>query len=300
MNKNQAFCAILDDTQVEGFRVLLKSLLIHNPWFDLDFIIFDFGALSAHNREILDSSYSKIKIRNINRHDYRKCFFKGGSREWSKEEIIKKTTLDANTNIYNAAYRFEIFTLSEYDTVIYMDADMLVLDDISSLVRDVDGHDFAACLLEHPKNPFTHKLPGYNGGLLKISKRYLNNVTKNELINMCEDPYRSLNYSGNQALLNDYFFDKPGSGIIDFCYNTQTEQIINYNILEEAKIIHFVGSKKPWSPIQKVDHLQPVNMVFNFFGEYQIRMIGAYMCLSLMSQWRKYYDMCINEDERVV
>ena len=113
--------------------------------------------------------------------------------------------------------------------------------------------------------------------------------TKGALIKLCSADKHE--FKGNQPVINEYFFDRPGSGLLDSCYNAQTEQICSQEILDQAKILHFVGVSKPWSPASIRDPGTPANEMRNFFSQWQIQMVGTYMCLELLKKWTKYAKM---------
>ena len=100
-----AFFTALNDDFMPGMRALLKSLLINNPWFDLDYLILTDGNLSDESIAELCNIYNKIKIIHVKKEDYSGC-----------KDTIEKWN-------YNLFYRFDVFDLEHmnYDNIIMIE-----------------------------------------------------------------------------------------------------------------------------------------------------------------------------------
>ena len=171
--------------------------------------------------------YSKFIFKNIKNDDYKDCNYSNKWRTWN----------------INCANRFEIFTTQGYDKVVFFDADMIVMDNIDYLFEiDVE---FGGCEIvrdseiDHPSK-FDRTLRSFNGGLMVISKKYLNSETKNNLIKVAEQKP----WSSDEPILNTYF-DNTRVTFLPKCYNLLVPEVTAENF-STAKIIHYLSEKKVW------------------------------------------------------
>lgn len=222
-----ACCSTLNDLYFDGFLTFFYSLKTHNPSFNLPYYIFSWGELSEYNIAKLKRIYSNFIFKDIDNTKYDKVEYSDKWRTW-------------NINCIN---RFEIFTLTDYDKIVFLDADMLVLGDISYLFTvDVD---FGACEIvkgsemDHP-GKFDKTLKSFDGGLMVISEKYLNRETQNALIDIALQK----KWTSDEPILNAYF-DNQKTTFLSKDYNLLTPEI-NEDNFKTAKIIQFVGEKKPW------------------------------------------------------
>lgn len=255
---------MIDEGYTRPLQILIKSLLHYNKWFDFDFIVFEWGQLSGESKRRLRGCYEKIKFEKIKTKKYRDCVF-GGRRTWS----------------FNPAYRYDLFSLRRYDKIVYLDADMLVVDDISGLLEH--QVDFAACPLQKGEgmelsrdvgNPLKKGRTGFNAGLLVVSKTYLNKRVLRDLVQLTKSR-NSPHWSGNQVVLNIYFQDRWTP--LPQCYNRTTD-LFKRDIAEETKIFHFVGESKPWQKGRE-------------FSEYHRNKIGLLACRELLAIWKRHARM---------
>lgn len=222
-----ACCSTLNDLYFEGFLTFFYSLLQHNPKFSYPYYIFTWGDLSDKNINILKKVYPNFTFKNIDNSKYIDVEYSDKWRTW-------------NINCIN---RFEIFTLNEYDKLVFLDADMLVLDSIDYLF-DINV-DFGACEIvkgsemDHP-GKFDKTLKSFDGGLMIISKKYLNNDTQLELIKIAKQK----KWTSDEPILNVYF-DNTKTTYLPKEYNLLSPELTPKNF-DSAKIIQFVGVQKPW------------------------------------------------------
>ena len=222
-----ACCSTLNDLYFDGFVTFFYSLIKHNPSFSYDYYIFTWGELSEENKKIIQNIYPKFIFKEINNCDY---------------EGVKYNTRWRNWNI-NCINRFEIFLLEGYERVIFLDVDMLVLKDITPLFNiDVE---FGACEttegaeMDHPSK-FDRSLKSFDGGLMIISKKYLTPNTKSALIEIALQK----EWSSDEPILNTYF-DNKKTTFLPREYNMLSQELTQKK-LDDAYILQFVGTKKPW------------------------------------------------------
>jgi lipopolysaccharide biosynthesis glycosyltransferase len=227
-----ALTTTLDDSYVIGFLITFASILNCSPNFNYDLIIFEWGELSNTNKYLIRTLYSNVSFKMVNVDLYKNHEHDDTWRKWN----------------YNCNYRFDIFTLKEYERVVFFDSDMVFEIDINELIKE--SGDFSACIMPNCKQ--YNQIEGdriFNAGLMSISKKYLNDDTRDELIKIANsDPipceYISTNkWFGNQPILNKYFLSKLTA--LQQKFNFMTSDV-DLNTFKGNKNYHYVGCKKPW------------------------------------------------------
>jgi lipopolysaccharide biosynthesis glycosyltransferase len=240
-----AFFTALNDSFMPGMRAFLKSLLKNNSWLNADFLILSDGHLSQKSIDELYRLYSRIKVIDVMKKDYLQC---------------KDTIENWNFNLF---YRFDVFELGHfnYDKIIMIDSDMLVLKDIKDLLQF--NHDFAACRkypdlmpeLSNFKNDF------FNCGLMVLSKEIINKQHKTNLINLAKEK----NWSSDQPLFNLYF--RNNVAFLPQKFNTVSSGVTKQT-LNDVSILHFHGDLKPWMHSNANECFKPfVNTLLTRAGE---------------------------------
>lgn len=228
-----ALTTTLEDNYVQGFLITFRSLLKTSKPFDHDLVIFEWGNLSDTNKEKIKLLYDKVIFRKVNTDLYKNQDHDDTWRKWT----------------YNCNYRFDIFTLEEYDKVLFFDCDILFNIGIEELLEyDVD---FGACQM--PSYTEYNQTIGskiFNAGLMLIGKKFLNQKTRSDLIDIANTPppiSKKINtnkWFGNQPILNNYFHDKMTWFPERFNFLTEN---LHSKCFEEPKNYHFIGHNKPWS-----------------------------------------------------
>ena len=248
-----AFFTALNDSFMPGMRALLKSLLQNNSWFNADFLILSDGNLSQESKEELHRLYNNIKIIDVKKEDYMEC----------------RDTID-NWD-FNLFYRFDVFELGHlnYDKIIMIDTDMLVLRDIKDLLQF--NCDFAACRKYPDLMPELGNLNNdfFNCGLMVLSKATIDKQHKTNLINMAKEK----NWSSDQPLFNLYFRNKV-------IFLPQKFNIVSSGVtkqtLDDVSILHFHGDLKPWMHLNAHECFKPfVSMLLTRAGEDSDEMINT-------------------------
>lgn len=256
-----ACCSTLNDQYFDGFITFFYSLQKHNPWFNGPYYIFSWGDLSETNIVKLKTIYDNFIIKHIDNLHYSHCQYTNEFREW-------------NINCNN---RFEIFTLEEYDKIIFFDVDMLCLGDIKEIFES--NVSFGACTIkesseiDHPSK-YNKMLKSFDGGLMVISKQYLTVNVRNELI----DISLQKKWSSDEPILNTYF-DNSKVTFLPKKYNTLTSEITEL-LLQEAKLIQFIGDKKPWFSGGLSEKYCP----------YVLQSIGLILTLKIDNIYKKYFN----------
>lgn len=165
-------------------------------------------------------------------------------------EGAPKVTWDFGMSAY---LKLAVFSLKEFDRIVYFDADTLVLDDVSELwdpSRYADADLYAVREhLEHGADPRSHgKL---NTGVMVINRGMLAGPAFKNLLDLAS---RGDSYDGSdQGVLNAYL-EHPGCRIKVGELSPSLNVFVNDNNFEsgflqriDARVYHFVGSNKPWT-----------------------------------------------------
>lgn len=252
MNSNLCIATITDDQFIFGTCVLLHSFLKHNKWFDGDIVIFH-DILSDDSVGML-TPFKNIKLIGISE-ELKNCLI----------DLTKKYPQYKNT--FKRFYSMEIFRLSDYEKVLFLDSDMLVLKDVSEIF--LFNSDFLACsdaceyfgefrdrtsflkIKVNDPDKEKHFLKSFNSGLLLIPGKYLNREVYNDLINLIIDTkWEHLKMSHTDQYIYNHYFENDIS-YLPSEYNVlvpKVEKILKSSgiTMVDIKILHFVGNK-PWN-----------------------------------------------------
>ena len=195
-----ALVSILDDRFSEYFYVFLNSFLENNKWFDGDLIILhndDLSHLSDENIEKLKLLYRKIVFKKIKTEGY-----------FNLIELFKSKVSKTFHRFIPSVLTIETFNLIDYDRVVYLDSDTLVIGDLFDLFRienDIvatrDTSNYITDTTIKAKNDDSILL---NGGFLSLSGKFMR--SDDHVKNMIElFPKISEPKFLDQTLMNTYF-----------------------------------------------------------------------------------------------
>ncbi len=163
--------------------------------------------------------------------------------------LIEKPKIDASSLIDNKSYgywvntfdKLYVFELTDFDKIVYLDSDMYIAKNIDELF-DMPHMSGAISGKEHVKD-----WDGINSGMMVIvPEKGILDKMKDILVNHKFDKD-----VGDQDIINEYFNWKDLNLAISENYNMfhyLVDSYINeYNYhFKDIKIVHFIGSKKPW------------------------------------------------------
>jgi asparagine synthetase B (glutamine-hydrolysing) len=215
-----ALCTTSCDGYIEGTEMLIKTFLSENIWFEGDFVVLCWGNLSEDNKCRIHALYSQTRFIEVDLLQYQDATA-DGHREWN----------------YIPAVRFEMFSLSQYNRVVYVDSDVVVVKDIRGLFETPIS--FGACALKPGSGMELRNRGGFNAGVLTVGPEFLTEDIRKELLTIA----KSQRWSGNQTVLNLLFEHRVT--YLPPSYNVTTDLLTDDNI-EKARIIHFIGHEKPW------------------------------------------------------
>ncbi|MDG9716246.1 glycosyltransferase [Streptomyces sp. DH24] len=214
-----AFASYVDENYLPGFLALLRSLALSNPGVCEDFVVLHDDLRPASVARIR-ALHPRIVLRRVNTAHY---------------DAYRKGDQD-NYLVRKAYFILDVFRLREYDTVITLDTDMVVLGDLGELLALREG------IAAVPQFFYgQHKL---NSGLLVVQREYLSDA-------FCA----RLDATGRSG---DYELDKHDQGILnavldgdfvplDARYNYVKRRLSgDLPVPEDTAILHFTGRHKPW------------------------------------------------------
>lgn len=241
-----AVITICNDAFADYCSVMIYSFIKNNPWYTGDIIICcdtkEF-TLNEQNRQKLKNLYQNIKIREVDQSQYEN--FINNFRKKKKE-----------LRYLPSAYTFEVFDLEGYDKVLYLDADMLIIDSIEDLFDYDCKIGVMALTNEHYKDWEIKVLGKFNLGLVLVdyTKGDLKQV-KRDLIKAGEeiDP-------GKCNLFEQGVFNaNVPEGVVELPFKYNFFDKFNRG---EKKIIHYV-TNKPWKAPTANEHTKLWNKYNN-------------------------------------
>lgn len=164
--------------------------------------------------------------------------------------IHELNVANGSPNWDNTFFKLRIFGLTQFDTLVYLDSDMIALRNIDHLF---DKPHMSAVAAGHH---FNHSWVQLNSGLMVL--RPDKGLERNLLALISDHPDDDmLNYHGigDQDLINHYYRDWPDTEELHLpeTYNQFISLIPEYlrrNVLgslDEVHVVHFVGRTKPWN-----------------------------------------------------
>ncbi|AZP19980.1 polysaccharide pyruvyl transferase family protein [Streptomyces aquilus] len=214
-----AFASYVDENYLPGFLTLLRSLALSNPSVCEDFVVL-YDDLRPGSIARIRALHPRIVLKRVNDTHY---------------DAYKKGDQD-NYLVRKAYFILDVFRIREYDTVITLDTDMVVLGDLRELLELREG------LAAVPQFFYgQHKL---NSGLLVIQREYLSDA-------FCA----KLDKCGRSG---DYELDKHDQGILNAVLDgdfVRLDPRFNFvkrrlsgdlPVPDDTAILHFTGRHKPW------------------------------------------------------
>ena len=213
-------CTLMDDNFYIGFVGFWKSFIMFNKWFDHDFVVLDNG-ISEENKNNMLSFYDKIIFRKIKYKNYTETNFN------RTHERLKATY-----------YTLDVFSIEEYDRIVFLDMDITVLADIKELFESKD--DIRGCKAYNARtDEFNDTI---NSGVFTINSPAINKHIYNALLRMT----RRGQSMPDQRIINGFFSNKMQ--FFNKSYNVEKRMLhsVKYKkVFDNAKILHWIASK-PW------------------------------------------------------
>lgn len=155
--------------------------------------------------------------------------------------------------------KLALFDLTEYDKLVYLDADMLIKENIDSLFDQ--PHLTSVCAgHQYPGNESWKTL---NSGLMVIEPQ---EGLVEKLVHQIDVVKYEKNGYGDQDVIHDTYPEWPNQ--LDLHLSEEYNLFIGYeayylshHFIDKAKVIHFVGNLKPWMMSTKQRQLWKIRQV---------------------------------------
>ena len=247
------FATVTDESFAVAAQVLIHSFIKFNPWFNGDVVVVEVGTLSDQSRQRLECIYP-VK------------FIPASSELLDKLDSLQKA-LPWLKNKRAHFHLFELFKLTDYDHIVYVDGDTYCNGNIqelftskSKLQASPDGFNLRTQLWKILGDQAPEKLAtvhpygegisaSFNSGVLALSGDLISDSTYQDLLSLLNPTLYKHSDFGDQMALNVYFKDNYEPISCRFNYMILVEEYIKglENIISlDAKIIHFAGKIKPW------------------------------------------------------
>ncbi len=241
---NRRVCAamVVSDGFMEYVLVFLFSILKHNPGFSHDLIILHsrtFSPLSQANQDRIRTLYPRVTFLMVDEDQYAR--------------------FTPDRRLFAALLKIEAFRIKNYDTVVFLDTDMLCLGDISYLFElDVP---FAACPagkdgVKKDTIANTYRRgQNFNSGVMVIGKPYLSERMHQKILRGAKSGPHA-----DQEILNPFFRFRR-IYCLDHRYNYNAIFFWTGDKTDDpgVKILHFAGEK----PLERPE-LQRMRIWFEY------------------------------------
>ena len=275
---------ITTDNYWEGVLVLYYSLMKTHPKYPLLLLV-----TANISQQILD----KLNQHNIN---YKTVNCIENYTDFSNDQKLSRWRYTYS--------KLEIFAQVEFDKIVYLDADMVVLQNIDELFEK--AHMSAA-------NP-SGRLPEFsthhkqlNSGLMVIEPSL---ELYNNMMNIIKENPTS-QYAGDQDIIHSYFPDWPLKKELhlDVKYHMFHSDLKEYNKLfgyeishnkNSVKVIHYIGTVKPWHIKEKLYKLEFKMCLQAVIQLITKRKFDSTLYNKSLIIWLDYYRNIPNQDNRKV
>jgi lipopolysaccharide biosynthesis glycosyltransferase len=214
------FVTVCNKEYLIGFEVMLKSLIENNPRVITDNLPFVVITNDLNPEDLVTSRtiYNNIHIKRFDESKY------------SQIEELKKQQM-----AFGDYTKYEIFSLTEFKKIIFLDSDTIILGNIDYLIDFKESFGAVRELY----------IDQYNTGVMVIGNKYLNPKITEDLINLTN--IYGITEHLDQDIINNYFMDVITPISIEYNYlKIYSKQIFqNTGLPDYIKIIHYIV-KKPW------------------------------------------------------
>lgn len=243
-----AIVTVSSDEFVEGTIVLFKSILLNNRSFKGDFLVIDAG-ISHENKEVISDLFP--------------CKFIEPSSLLKDKigSLINSCPKYSKTS--KRFYSLEIFNLTNYSKVLYLDSDILCVGNIKELF-DVNEAISAVADFRYYRgfirernslkpvfpNKYSKLFPEafipklFNTGMILINSKLLNKSYLDLVDNLTFDNFEKIKTGHTDTVVLNKLFLKDLNWL-PLKWNAFTE--LDISELKEIKFIHYLRKNKPWN-----------------------------------------------------
>jgi lipopolysaccharide biosynthesis glycosyltransferase len=238
--KTSCVATVVSDPFVYGAIVMLASFRRENPWFEGDFVILcdeTYSPLSPKNRELIARTVPNVRFHAVDTSRFERIF------RFAEDVVLTPKRLRA------AFLILECFTLSEYERVLTLDSDMVVLGSLQLLFQLEQEF----CVVRAYDNVLDLPLPYFNTGTMMIRGSMLDADMLETISHSLEGVKVNRDHGkADQAVLNIFFRDKVKT-YLDVRYNfskrlvpTSDVDVLKFLREKDVRVLHFLG-EKPWN-----------------------------------------------------
>ena len=239
-DRRTAVVTVVTDDFADGAVVLLKTFRRHHPDTDCSIVVLhnpEVARLSPVSMNLLRSTEPNIEFREVDLAAY--------ERIATQRDRVLKTP----ERLLAAFVIIDAFRLTDFDRVVCLDSDMLVLGPLDEILDS--SAEFAAVTAV---DEWTGEPRGYfNTGVMVIGRPHLTGETFHDIVSntvmTSADRERG---KADQAVLNRYFETRPHDRLAQKFNVTKRMVPDTAGPLDallrqlDARILHFVGAK-PWT-----------------------------------------------------
>lgn len=279
----QAIVTATSESYLKGTKVLLHSLLKHNPTFEGDLVLIN-DHLPTAQKKMLSDLYP-IKFHQVSE-----------TLKGSCQRLILEN--NQFTNSHKRFWSLEAFCLTHYDSVLFLDSDMLCRNDISQLIKgpatfgaspDIAtyegfGRDRESFAKKRTSTIDTEAFQRvFNAGMFCFKPKELSDKVYEELLELLIADTFARVTSGHtdQYLLNRYFEGNVHWLDARFNYLLKHKHLLNVD-QEDATLWHFLRNPKPW----KLKKLA------------KAKLTGS-LDLNGLKEWQKDYREVLRKEQRL-
>jgi lipopolysaccharide biosynthesis glycosyltransferase len=273
-----ALATVTTENYLQWSMVMIHSFLKSNPWFKGDIVII--------SNDLSEKSLSDLTV------------FPGIIIAEPSEILTQRLAqlcaeMPTFSKLINRFLSIEVFRLDQYDKILFLDSDMLVIKNVEVLFRLPDPiyaslewfsgkgrrmSDFEVVNSAGDHGEFI-KQP-INSGFLMLSKSLFTEALYEELVHFIHPGHwkNTTTRLTDQLIINKFFNDKIT--IIDARYNYRpknAEGIYRKEKirLDDAKIVHFMLKAKPWNlkevfktASQKLEMLKAFELWYEWYFDF--------------------------------
>jgi lipopolysaccharide biosynthesis glycosyltransferase len=238
--KTSCVATVVSDPFVYGALVMLASFRRENPWFAGDLVILHddtTSPLSAKNRELIARIAPEARFQAVDIRRFERVF------RFAEDVVRTPERLRA------AFLILECFTFSQYERVLTLDSDMVILGSLRFLFELEQEF----CVVRAHDSVLDLPLPFFNTGTMMIRGSMLDAGMLETISHSLEGVTVSRDHGkADQAVLNVFFRDRPKT-YLDGRYNfskrlvpTGEPDVLKFLRDKDVRVLHFLG-EKPWN-----------------------------------------------------
>jgi len=138
-------------------------------------------------------------------------------------------------------FKLRVYDLTQYDKIVFIDCDMMLLTSIDDAFDYPDG----AAVVAGAEFPGSAHWVELNSGLMVITPKA---GLSTRIAALIPDVARKKTIFGDQDLIQAFFSDWKNNNTLHMPggYNVYFEHYQFYKNIGSVKAVHFIGNKKPW------------------------------------------------------